>query len=74
MDRGAWWATVQRVAKEVDMTERLNNHHLILRKYQRVSSLRARMQMNSKVRGQKTVRCECGLGLVAGGQCPLQGF
>ena len=25
MDRGAWWATKQGVAKELDMTERLNN-------------------------------------------------
>ena len=25
MDRGSWWATVHGVAKEVDMTERLNN-------------------------------------------------
>ena len=25
MDRGAWWATVYRVAKELDMTLRLNN-------------------------------------------------
>ena len=25
MDRGAWWATVQRVAKELDVTLRLNN-------------------------------------------------
>ena len=24
MDRGAWWATVHGVAKELDMTERLN--------------------------------------------------
>ena len=24
--RGAWWATVRRVAKESDMTERLNNN------------------------------------------------
>ena len=32
MDRGAWWATVQRVAKEVDTTERLNNHHLVTKK------------------------------------------
>jgi len=25
MDRGAWWATVIGVAKELDMTDRLNN-------------------------------------------------
>ena len=25
MDRGAWWATVQRVAKELDVTLRLND-------------------------------------------------
>ena len=25
MDRGAWWATVHGVAKEVDMTQQLNN-------------------------------------------------
>ena len=25
MDREAWWATVHRVAKELDTTERLNN-------------------------------------------------
>ena len=25
MDRGAWWATVHGVAKELDMTEQLNN-------------------------------------------------
>ena len=29
MDRGAWWATVYRVAKESDMTLQLNNHHLL---------------------------------------------
>ena len=28
MDRGAWWATVSGVAKELDMTERLNNNCL----------------------------------------------
>ena len=27
MDRGAWWATVHRVAKESDMTWRLNNNN-----------------------------------------------
>ena len=27
MDRGAWWATVQGVAKELDMTERVNNNN-----------------------------------------------
>ena len=27
MDRGAWWATVHRVAKELDMTYRLNNNN-----------------------------------------------
>ena len=28
MDRGAWWATAQGVAKELEMTQRLNkNHH-----------------------------------------------
>ena len=27
MDRGAWWATVHRVAKESDMTERASTHH-----------------------------------------------
>ena len=26
MDRGAWWATVHGVAKEMDMTERLNGN------------------------------------------------
>ena len=26
MDRGAWWATVHGIAKEWDMTERLNNN------------------------------------------------
>ena len=26
MDRGAWWATVQGVAKEQDVTQRLNNN------------------------------------------------
>jgi len=26
MDRGTWWATVCGVAKETDMTERLNNN------------------------------------------------
>ena len=25
MDRGAWWATVHQVKKELDTTERLNN-------------------------------------------------
>ena len=27
MDRGAWWAAVHGVAKELDMTQRLNNSH-----------------------------------------------
>ena len=27
MDRGTWWATVQSVAKESDMTQRLNNNN-----------------------------------------------
>ena len=27
MDRGAWWATVHRVAKESDTTWRLNNNN-----------------------------------------------
>ena len=27
MDRGAWWATVQGVANELDMNEQLNHHH-----------------------------------------------
>ena len=26
MDRGAWWATVHRVTKESDVTERLSTH------------------------------------------------
>ena len=26
MDRGAWWATVHRVAKELDKTEQLNSN------------------------------------------------
>ena len=26
MDRGAWWATVHRVSKESDTTQRLNNN------------------------------------------------
>ena len=30
MDRGAWWATVHRVAKELDMTYRLNNNNSFL--------------------------------------------
>ena len=25
MDRGAWWATVHGITKELDITERLNN-------------------------------------------------
>ena len=29
MDRGAWWATVQGVAKELDMTEQLNNNRML---------------------------------------------
>ena len=28
MDRGTWWATVIGVAKELDMTDRLNNNEL----------------------------------------------
>ena len=28
MDRGAWWATVQRITEELDMTEQLNKYHL----------------------------------------------
>ena len=27
MDRGAWWAIVHRVVKELDMTLRVNNRH-----------------------------------------------
>ena len=27
MDRGAWWATVPGVAKDLDMTERINNRN-----------------------------------------------
>ena len=27
MDRGAWWATVQGIANELDMNEWLNHHH-----------------------------------------------
>ena len=30
MDRGAWWATVHGVTKELDMTELLNNNKLEL--------------------------------------------
>jgi len=26
MDHGAWWATVSRATKELDMTQRLNDH------------------------------------------------
>ena len=29
MDRGAWWATVHGIAKELDMTEQLNNNNNI---------------------------------------------
>ena len=29
MDRGAWWATVHRVAKALDTTERLSTHKLL---------------------------------------------
>ena len=29
MDRGAWWATVHGVAKELDMTEQLNNNRML---------------------------------------------
>ena len=32
MDRGAWWATVHGVAKELDMTEQLNNNIMITRR------------------------------------------
>ena len=32
MDRGAWWATVHGVAKELDMTEGLNNNIMITRR------------------------------------------
>ena len=28
MDRGAWWATVHGIAKELDMTEQLNNNNI----------------------------------------------
>ena len=30
MDRGAWWATVQGIAKEPDMTYQLNNNSSVL--------------------------------------------
>ena len=30
MDRGAWWATVHGVAKELDTTEQLTRTHLVL--------------------------------------------
>ena len=29
MDRGAWWATVYRVTKELDTTLRLHNNHYL---------------------------------------------
>ena len=32
INRGAWQATVHRVAKESDMTERLNNNNLSIKK------------------------------------------
>ena len=28
MDRGAWWATVHGIAKEIDRTEQLNNNNI----------------------------------------------
>ena len=30
MDRGDWWATVHRVTKESDMTERITNNKLVV--------------------------------------------
>ena len=30
MDRGAWWATVHKVKKELDTTYRLNNNNRLL--------------------------------------------
>ena len=31
MDRGGWWAAVHGVAKELDMTEQLNNNRMLER-------------------------------------------
>ena len=39
MDTGAWWATVHGVAKESDMTQRLNNKNITLLTLGQVSSL-----------------------------------
>ena len=33
VDRGAWWATVHGVTKELDTTERLNNNNMICHNY-----------------------------------------
>ena len=33
MDRGAWWATVHGVAKELNTTERLNNNNMVTYRY-----------------------------------------
>ena len=30
MDRGAWWATVHGVSKELDLTEQLSTQHMAL--------------------------------------------
>ena len=35
MDRGAWWATVHGVAKELDTTERLTNNNNLYREHRR---------------------------------------
>ena len=37
VDRGAWWATVHKVSRESDMTERLNNNNTIYSIKTRVS-------------------------------------
>ena len=38
MDRGAWWATVHGVSKELDMTQQLNNsRNLRFRKFKILS-------------------------------------
>ena len=35
MDRGAWWATVHGVAKELDTAERLTNNNNLYREHRR---------------------------------------
>ena len=56
--------------------KRLNhNNNLITKKVPKGIKSQGHESNEQQSQGpREMVRCECGLGLVAGGQCPLQGF